>query len=459
MGGQLKPYKAPSKAAQTARRVTRRITRPISNEVHNRISKPAKRRPEPAVQADWQRHVGSETAGKFGRPGTPLRMNRMTARVNTVGPAYAGGMAAGIVGSHAYDNTGSRGRRNVAIAANKKKITANNKQLKQQKVSKGRATLITDLGTPVKRAIKSDAKHPSWSPKTAVVTAGGIGGVFGAGAHHVTQNKKKVLANQQKRLAVQQSALNKRGMSDTEIRHRKKIQGQIGRTTSTLGLTGLGLTGAAAVAARKPGVLRQLKKAPKLGQLTSEKMKNTAINTGIISGGIGGVGGFNQAAVYSAESKRRRTPVSKGVAMEMGYYGEQGQALSTEQIEKAWSPVASTFDSEKSRKRRAKSYEAGAGVAAGASAAYGVHHGSGTLQAIKRAAPKEVATVHRATDSAGRLARRASPSQSYKALPLSELADVAHHGKRAAIGAAATGAAAASGVAINRKRKKSWQTG
>ena len=35
----------------------------------------------------------------------------------------------------------------------------------------------------------------------------------------------------------------KRNMSDAEIRRRQKVQGKIARTTSTLGLTGLGLTG------------------------------------------------------------------------------------------------------------------------------------------------------------------------------------------------------------------------
>lgn len=101
-----------------------------------------------------------------------------------------------------------------------------------------------------------------------------------------------------------------RSMSDAELRHRKKIQGRISQTTSTLGLTGVGIGGAAVLASKKPGALRAMQKLPKAKNLSADKLKDAGLYTSLASGGIGGVGGYNFAAYTNAESKRKQ-PVRK----------------------------------------------------------------------------------------------------------------------------------------------------
>ena len=65
--------------------------------------------------------------------------------------------------------------------------------------------------------------------------------------------------------------------------------------------------------------------------------------------------------------------------MDMGYFGEEGHPLKLPEIEvpieKAWEPSAGKFDSEKSRGKRAKAYEAGAYGVAGAGAGVAGHQG------------------------------------------------------------------------------------
>jgi hypothetical protein len=95
-------------------------------------------------------------------------------------------------------------------------------------------------------------------------------------------------------------------MSDAEVRRRKKMQGHISQTTSTLGLGGLGVTGVAALAAKKPGVLRAVQKIPKMKNATPKKMKDTAINTGIVSGGISGYSAPH--AVKAVKASRKVKP-------------------------------------------------------------------------------------------------------------------------------------------------------
>lgn len=151
-------------------------------------------------------------------------------------------------------------------------------------------------------------------------------------------------------------------MSDAELKRRKKAQGQIGRTTSTLGLASVGLLGASVAA----------KKKPKLIKINPEKLKNASFGTSITAGGIGGVGGFNQADIYSAEARKKK-PVVKRDEM-APEYGE---------IAKAWSPVtAKPFDAEEKRHKRAEVAEYATGTAGGLAV------GGGALHAIKGAGVK-----------------------------------------------------------------------
>jgi hypothetical protein len=260
-------------------------------------------------------------------------------------------------------------------------------------------------------------------------------------------------------------------MSDAEIRRRKKLQGHISQTTSTLGLTGLGVTGAAALAARKPGVLRAVQKLPKLKSATPEKMKNTAINTGIVSGGIGGLGGFNFASYTGAESRKRGSPVvaqpkkrvakSEATSLEMGYYGEEGHQIKLPEIkvpiEKAWSPVANNYDPEGRRAKRAKVYEGGALVGAGAGGAYAAHQG---MQAVHhgrqvKVIPKASRIVDAKQPKGGTLGVR--QGKAFKAIDWDVAKPALKHGGKTAAGVAAVGAAAGIHGALKRKEKGSWQ--
>jgi len=250
-------------------------------------------------------------------------------------------------------------------------------------------------------------------------------------------------------------------MSDAEIRRRKKLQGHISETTSTLGLTGLGITGAAALAAKKPGVLRAVKKVPGLKTATPAKMKNTAINTGIVSGGIGGVGGYNFASYTNAESRKRKTMVTKrDEGIEMSYFGEEGSPVELPEIRvpvsKEWSPVASNFSSEGSRKKRADRYQAGALVGAGAGAAYGASHGRKAIGEARQIKSVKAAQRVSAKTKGGQIVSRVG--KPFTAIDVAPLKGAAKHGGKAALGAAAVGAGIAAHQAIGRRKTGSWQS-
>ena len=234
----------------------------------------------------------------------------------------------------------------------------------------------------------------------------------------------------------------KRIMSEAEQRRRQKLQSQIGRTTSTMGLSALGVTGAAALAGSKGAAgeraLGTIRKIPGLKNATPHGMERAAIKSGIVSGGIGGVGGFNQASIYSAESRRRKqaVPVKKDYGMEMGYYGEEGTPLTHEQIEaeieKAWTPSASNFDSEKSRKKRPMPTAVQLGDC-WRRRCDGAHHGMEAVHQAKKLKP--ISQLKALTKEGGAL----------------------RHGGKAAAGLAAVAGAAATHSAIKRKKSDSWQ--
>ena len=237
--------------------------------------------------------------------------------------------------------------------------------------------------------------------------------------------------------------VSKRVMSEAELRRRRKIQGNIGRTTSSLGLTGLGITGAALAARRSPGALKALQKIPKVGgklgktpEEASAKLKNAAINTGMVSGGIGGVGGFNQASIYSDEAKRKKT-VTKGLTTDVGVYGEEGR------IEKKdWQPSVSRHDSERSRMKRSQAYEDVGGPAAGVLAAGAGYKGAKAGKLLL--ANRKVST-------------KARNLPNVKNAMAGRKAEAIGHGKTAAVlGGAAAVTGAATLAVRNRNSSRSW---
>ena len=161
-------------------------------------------------------------------------------------------------------------------------------------------------------------------------------------------------------------------MSDAELRRRKKLQGQISRTTSTLGLAGVGMLGTGLALKKKPTMLRAIPKYKHLSQSTikakGQKLSDTATYTGIVSGGVGGVGGYNFAAYTNAESRKRKQGMST-----VRKNDELCPVVGDEGIAKKWEPVATKYDPESRRQRRNEFYPTAAAGAGGAgSAALGV---------------------------------------------------------------------------------------
>jgi hypothetical protein len=227
-------------------------------------------------------------------------------------------------------------------------------------------------------------------------------------------------------------------MTDAQLRRRRAAQSKITHTTSTLGLAGAGLGLTAALASRKGAAgektLGAIRRVPGLKKTTPEGLKNKALYTGIASGGIGGVGGFNMASIYRDESRRKQqTQLKKESSMDMGYVGEEGTPLTPAEIEaeieKAWSPSASNFDSEAKREKRGKAYQGAALVGAGAGGAFAAHQG---MHAVHEA--KKIKPVH-----------------------LKALKPTVRRGGKAAIGVAAVAGAAGAHRALKRKEQGSWQ--
>jgi hypothetical protein len=228
-------------------------------------------------------------------------------------------------------------------------------------------------------------------------------------------------------------------MSDAEIKRRKRTQGHISQATGALGLAALGGTVAASRGGRNtlrkiPALKSKIKPPPPKDPDIEDRIKNAVTPVLATSAGLGGAGAFNFASYTNAESRKKK-PVVKSMGIEMGYYGEEGRQGV---VEKAWTPNASTFDSERGRQKRAKGYEAGLGAAAaGAGAGAGV---AGTKAA-----------------KAERKYRGAKP----RARNLPNIK--AGHLKAVKGGKVAAGLAGASAVTggaaalVHRGRKKTWQ--
>ena len=340
------------------------------------------------------------------------------------------GSAVGMVGGAALSYKGVKG-----VSRAKRGATEGKKAYKYFKDHPFNYTRKTSASAATKVGV-AGMRGPKTGPTLGSVGAGYIGGVTG-GIAGGTAGVKAVDARAKKKLVTKRE---KPLMSEAEQRRRQKLQGKIGRTTSTLGLTGVGLAGAGVLAAKKPGALKAL---PGLKKANPEKLKNAAFHTGIISGGIGGVGGFNQASIYSAEARRRNVKKSYE-SLDMGYNGEQGTALPAEEIEKAWEPTTKQYDPEAKRHARAQTMEIGAqGAAGGLAGGAAYKAGKGLLKEKPNWSAGQRKARHLPSVKAAQGVRRAAALKSGKA----------------AAGLAAGSAAAAGGAAlIHHGRKSSWKS-
>ena len=114
-----------------------------------------------------------------------------------------------------------------------------------------------------------------------------------------------------------------KSLTDAQLKHRKRLSAGAAVATSTLSLGALGAKGAGsglkalATASKAPKALR---KVPGIGRVVNKphlakiggKIDSAAVPVSLASGGIGGLSGYNYAAIQRQEAKRRNVaPVSK----------------------------------------------------------------------------------------------------------------------------------------------------
>lgn len=215
-----------------------------------------------------------------------------------------------------------------------------------------------------------------------------------------------------------------------EIDRRKKLSAASTRVSSTGGLLAVGALGAGALAPHGVGT-----PAGKLINLTEKgarefKHGTRAHATGltVVSGGIGGLNGFNNAKIQSMEASQRKKKAAmikshSPSPFEDGYYGE----------------VSKYYDPEENRKKRADLYENAASATAGAAAAGAVHQGVKAGKTFKGSLQhwggKKPLTV----------------------MESKHLKTVKVKGGRAALLAGTAGAAAYGAKKIHDKKDNSWQ--
>lgn len=229
-----------------------------------------------------------------------------------------------------------------------------------------------------------------------------------------------------------------RVMSETEIRHRKKVQGKISQATGALGLTALGGT----LLATKRGGRLSTKVAHSLGKprpkvLAPETLKEKTAPILATSAGLGGVGSFNFAAYTGAEGRKKKPAmptVAKSAGVEPPYVGE---------VAKEWKPSASTFDSERARMKRSQAYEDVGTVGAGALTAGAAAKGAQALKAVSPNWKKGQKKARRLPNVArAQAARRATA--------------VGHGKVGAALGGAAALTAGGTLAIKDRNKARSW---
>jgi hypothetical protein len=298
-------------------------------------------------------------------------------------------------------------------------------------------------------------------------------GAVAAGTGYASLSASRKLQGTHKKPVAKQLVLvtKKDLMSDAELRRRKKLQGTISRTTSTLGLAGVGTLGAGLALKKNPAMLRKIPRYSKLSnkaiQAKGARLGERATHIGILSGGIGGLGGYNFAAYTNAESRKRQMkPVAKSYGHEADmtpYTGEEGVA-------KAWSPTGDTFDSEARRGKRSKVYEgaslAGAGAGGAAVAHYGTHAVRHAVRATRAYKPVELheksVTTRKITRGAnkGKMADTAhyKPTKAVKVGRLTrEIGATGKAGAKGLAGAAVLGGSLYAHKKIKEGRAGSWQ--
>lgn len=254
-----------------------------------------------------------------------------------------------------------------------------------------------------------------------------------------------------------------RKISDTQLRHRKRVQAGLTTATATIGLAALGSKGGA-VAARK-----YLKPAAK-GEKTAQGLERHAGNALLVGAGLGGLGGYNAASISRAESKRPNYSAHiSSVKKDWSKYDEDRRLLrqhglrgapagvSREQRQQIWEARARHLNRKRNRWHRASQAsgvaETAGGVVAGTAGAGIVGHQ--LREAYSREHPEKLTAAER------RVSQKVAGMHPRVAKPATKVARAAFHGKPSfallAAGAAGTATAAASRrarIVANKKTRK-----
>lgn len=232
-------------------------------------------------------------------------------------------------------------------------------------------------------------------------------------------------------------------LTPTQIKHKKRVQAGVSQATGTLGLAAL--TGTALATKRGQKVLgagfkRAGRKVPKRLQAKPANKDLRSSITPILatSAGLGSLGAFNFAAYTRAEGDKKvrksdDSVVDIGIAKR---YEEEMEDF----ISKKWEPVASKYDPEEKRDKRSRRAQTTAQIAT-------IGAGTGAVGAA-------VAGMSRQ----GRVAQEKQKSVPNKAKVKRLRAGASRSGKLAGALTLTTIGAGAAEAGIRNRRKDSWAT-
>lgn len=175
-----------------------------------------------------------------------------------------------------------------------------------------------DVPTKVGRKVAEAAMHGKPGLKTlGTVAAGTVVATAGTKAKKTAAKRARRLEEMSK-MAEPGSLMHRADlaksaapMGNRELAHRKKVQSATTIAGSTLGLAAIGALGGAKLLPRAT----KLGKTPR-GQAYARHLDRAATQLSIGAGGVGGVGGYNFAAIQRAEAKKvePKTKVAKALS-------------------------------------------------------------------------------------------------------------------------------------------------
>ena len=257
-----------------------------------------------------------------------------------------------------------------------------------------------------------------------------------------------------------------RSMSDAELRHRQKIQGRIAGPPRPWAWADWGCSVPDGPEEHGRGQGHP-EDAEAEQDPCREARRSRDQHRDRLRGSAAWVGSTRRASTPQSRndgSRGHRRRSHKGLTMDMGYFGEEGHALTTEEIEKAWTPVSSRFDSESAAGSAPARTRAGPSGRAGGHHIAGIHAGKAVQEGrnIKRVPPRRQSSRRPARRSpARRRDSRSTTAQVRHGKPFKAMRRrtrwCAPQARRKGRARAGCGRCRRWGPAIHQKRKGSWQ--